>query len=61
MWPPIVGNPDEVIKAFLLLEAIGTPLSVLIAVGRPKSLNALSKMVKAKSERVEATPSQVIR
>ena len=44
-----------------LPEAKGTPLSVRIAPGRPKSLKAFSKIVKARSERVEGTPSQVIR
>jgi hypothetical protein len=42
-------------------EAKGTPLSVRMAAGRPKSLKALSNTENANSERVDESPSQASR
>src|SRR5262245_17003353 len=43
------------------VEAKGTPLSLRMLAGRPRSLNSRSKTVKAKSSRVEDSASQVSR
>ena len=49
-------NPNRALP-----EAKGTPLSVRIVAGSPKSLKARSKTEKAKSVQIDVGPSQVSR
>ena len=60
--PSLSHHTDSLDKPNRALpEAKGAPLSVRMAAGRPNSLKTRSNRAKAKSERVEAMPSQASR